>query len=256
MDKNSFLLYNDLVQHLYACRDMQGLLSDFLTPLRMLIPYSYASILLAKRHRDPSVAADAADLYEPDPYCIPEDFCDAERKYISRAADDPVLWLMHSSESTLICESDIMDDEARLSNDLYLYCYKPYRIYDTMQFSIVSDRELLGVLTLFRTRIDGTFTPDDMFFLRSIGSHLNRVFPQILQEQTQPAGYDISLLGQQFGLTARECEVLSLVFSFYNNEEIAEDMGISEYTIQKHIQNILKKTGTTSRLDLFRHFRG
>lgn len=256
MDKNSFLIYNDLIKHLYECDSLESLLSKVLKPLQMLIPYSYASILLANKNINNNSLADATDLYQPEPLCIPESFCEAEKKYISRAKDDPILWLMHGNESTLVCESDILDDETRLSGDLYLSCYKAYHIYDTLQFSIVYDKMLLGVLTLFRTRIDGKFSQEDLFYLRSFGSHLNTVFAHILSQKADTKNDTLTLeqLQTKYQLTRRECEVLSLLFAFYSNDEIAEAMNISEHTAQKHIQNILRKTNAASRLELLKRF--
>lgn len=259
MDKNSFLIYNNLVHHLYTCENFEQLMNDFLKPLKMLIPYSYASILFANPNINKNSIADVEHLYKPEPLCTPDIFVNAERKYIERAKDDPFLWLMHGSESTLICESDMLEEEVRLNSALYQYCYKSYNIYDSLQYSIVCRQTLLGVLTLFRTRTDGAFDRDDMFYLRSIGSHVNDVFYRLVlkeqKEKEEEKEQTVEQLGRQYHLTNREQQVLRFVFAFYNNDEIAEEIDISEYTVQKHIQNILRKMNVTSRLGLLREYR-
>lgn len=257
IDKNNFLIFNDLVRHLYECESIQQLKQEFLSPLKMLIPYSYASILLADKDVGDRSLADVDKLYRAEPVCVPDTFAEAERRYIKRAKDDPFLWLMHGNESTLICESDIMEDEGRMSSPLYKYCYQAYNIYDSMQYSIVCRQKLLGVLTLFRTRVDGRFNQEDMFFLRSAGSHLNVVLGSILENEQneESARHTVEELRGMYGLTARESEILALIFDFYSNDEIAEAMDIRPYTVQKHIQNILSKLGVSSRLMLFRQYR-
>lgn len=51
-------------------------------------------------------------------------------------------------------------------------------------------------------------------------------------------------------LTKRELEVVSQVSKGFNNKEIAEDLYISEYTVKKHISNILSKLHFKNRRDL------
>lgn len=50
-------------------------------------------------------------------------------------------------------------------------------------------------------------------------------------------------------LTARELEVLAHLASGRSNEEIAEDMAVSWHTVRKHVQNVLTKLGTHSKLE-------
>jgi DNA-binding NarL/FixJ family response regulator len=49
-------------------------------------------------------------------------------------------------------------------------------------------------------------------------------------------------------LTSRELEVLQLVLAGYTNKAIAADIGISEKTVEFHLDNIYKKIGVRTRL--------
>ena len=51
-------------------------------------------------------------------------------------------------------------------------------------------------------------------------------------------------------LTARELDVLRELTASLTNEEIAERLHISANTVKRHLQNIMEKTGFTSRLEL------
>ena len=51
-------------------------------------------------------------------------------------------------------------------------------------------------------------------------------------------------------LSGRELEVLRELTGSLTNEEIAENLGISVNTVKRHLQNIMEKTGFSSRLDL------
>ena len=55
------------------------------------------------------------------------------------------------------------------------------------------------------------------------------------------------------GLTRREREVLALVVTGRTYADIARALFISEKTVSVHISNLLRKTGTSSRIDLAAH---
>lgn len=248
MEKNTFLIYNDIVYGLYSCNTLNELKKNFLLPLKMLIPFSYGSILIA----DNSIVSDEV-VFAP-PLCIPESFTDAELEYIQFAEKDDLLWLIHSKEPTLIKESDLLRDEKRLNSPLYMHCYRKYNIFDSLQYSIVYNQSFLGILTLFRTKIDGSFNDDDMFYLRSMGLHLNYALNRINNMLSDTSDNDMKKhlenLKEKYNLTPRESEILSLIFEFRGNDEIAELLNIQENTLQKHMQNIFRKTNAASRWKL------
>jgi DNA-binding CsgD family transcriptional regulator len=51
------------------------------------------------------------------------------------------------------------------------------------------------------------------------------------------------------GLSAREGEVLRLVAAGKSNPEIAEALVISIYTVYRHVNHILAKTGCSNRVE-------
>ena len=62
---------------------------------------------------------------------------------------------------------------------------------------------------------------------------------------------DVSLgKAKRSDLTERELEVLRELTSSLTNEEIAERLNVSVFTVKRHIQNMLQKTGYKNRLDL------
>ena len=54
----------------------------------------------------------------------------------------------------------------------------------------------------------------------------------------------------KYDLSERELEVLRELTCNLTNEEIAEELHISPYTVKRHIENMLAKTGYRSRVDL------
>jgi DNA-binding NarL/FixJ family response regulator len=50
-----------------------------------------------------------------------------------------------------------------------------------------------------------------------------------------------------FGLSVREREVLGVLATGARNKQIAAQLLISEFTVKRHVQNILRKLGLPSR---------
>lgn len=53
-------------------------------------------------------------------------------------------------------------------------------------------------------------------------------------------------------LSTRELEIVELVVTGLSNHKIAHELEISKRTVDNHISNILKKTGTGNRVELVR----
>lgn len=59
----------------------------------------------------------------------------------------------------------------------------------------------------------------------------------------------------RYGLSVREAEVLRMVLSGMDNQNIASAMNLAPGTVKVHVHNILRKTGQGDRQELKRHFR-
>jgi DNA-binding NarL/FixJ family response regulator len=53
-------------------------------------------------------------------------------------------------------------------------------------------------------------------------------------------------------LTGRELQLAMLVFDRKTNPEIAEELFLSQKTVETHLRNIFRKVGVTSRVELAR----
>jgi DNA-binding CsgD family transcriptional regulator len=74
-----------------------------------------------------------------------------------------------------------------------------------------------------------------------------RTFAEIGAEPARAEAERLSGRDLPDGLTAREVEVLRLVASGRSNPQIAEDLFLSQKTVQRHLSNIFGKAGVTSR---------
>jgi DNA-binding NarL/FixJ family response regulator len=54
-------------------------------------------------------------------------------------------------------------------------------------------------------------------------------------------------------LTPRELQVVKLIAEAYSNEQIAQALGISRSTVQRHRENLMAKLGMRDRVELTRN---
>ncbi|HTV14895.1 MAG TPA: response regulator transcription factor [Acidobacteriaceae bacterium] len=74
-------------------------------------------------------------------------------------------------------------------------------------------------------------------------SDLVRAFRSIASPEAVPRSKD-------YGLTARELEIVTLVVAGYSNPEIGQRCSISEQTVKHHLSNVFDKLGVSNRLEL------
>ena len=94
---------------------------------------------------------------------------------------------------------------------------------------------------------------DSFWFKEYAGVSLTEVMDRTMRGESV---YPDDLPNPEFGeitkydLSERELDVLRELTRNRTNEEIAETLHISEFTVKRHIQNMLEKTGYRNRIDL------
>ena len=142
----------------------------------------------------------------------------------------------------------------RFSARSYREVYLRHGIVDCVQMNIAWGGQTLSRLALYRTREEGLFTEQDTFCLRALANHINLAWGRCLRgrKESAAAGRSMEELTAEYQLTRREEEILGLVFRELNNEEILEKITISQNTLHKHLQNLYRKCGVSSRLGLLK----
>lgn len=244
MERNEALVLDDILYHLYDNGSFHDLERRFLEKLRMLIRYSYASFLLINNSDDMPVFSD--------PVCFPDEIMEMEEQYIKIAGEDHTIW--NTDRNGVICESMLLSDEKRLAAPVYRDCYSRWNIYDTLQVTIAYRGISLGILTLYRTRGDGAFHDEDIFYMNIIAHHLNRLFYRaLISERPEDRRRELTAsLRKQYSLTQREEEILFHLFSGISDDEIAAMLQISPATLKKHLQHIYRKLDISTRWELMK----
>ncbi|MCP9759057.1 DNA-binding response regulator [Aquitalea sp. S1-19] len=73
----------------------------------------------------------------------------------------------------------------------------------------------------------------------------------VAQFRTQPRTTPLPTVAAEHDkLTPRECEIVQCLVRGESNKEIARHLGVAESTVKIHVQNILKKLGLSSRVQV------
>ena len=143
--------------------------------------------------------------------------------------------------------SDVTTREELEQTRLYREVYAPLGINHQIALTLPAGPERVLALVLHRKERDFSDAERDF---------LNRARPYLIQAYRNAAAYsDIGrgsseALGAALvahGLTVREAEVLGLVALGGSNRDVAGRLGVSDRTVQKHLQRAFRKLQVTSR---------
>lgn len=227
MDREVFSAYDDLIFSLYSADSFQDLKRQLFAGLQVLIPYQFASLRIAG-----ICGPSAGDRYMfSDVFCDPESYRGAERKCMEKLNPEMI-------RKTVIIRRRAGETE-----------------YEAMQLHLENRGDFLGTLTLFRTAEGGTFSEKEEEYIRSVGKYLQLAVYRHLNEQKVCRSLDqvIEKITEQVHLTPREQEILFMLYRTETNPDICDRLGITEHTLQKHLQNLYRKLNISSRWELVQY---
>lgn len=169
------------------------------------------------------------------------------------ASYDYTNWMIINSKTEVYRETDYFTDEVREQSEYYKNAYIPNGIHFSAQMPLYYSGMFLGVVTLFRGKEEGDFSDKEIFILNLIKDHLSLALYRAcsLEDDNLPI-VNVEKNMEQYGLTNREVEVFRMILEGKPNEEIAETLFISTFTIRKHVSNIYKKLKVNSKSELLK----
>ncbi|MBI6871123.1 helix-turn-helix transcriptional regulator [Clostridium aciditolerans] len=244
MSEKDWLLVNDIIYLFNAVCDHTERRKRLLEVLRILIPYNCATFYHADMKKD-NVLIDPVeiDLLEEkklsyDEYFYKLDYC-KELYYLAK----PIVYR----------ENDLIENREKTEyyND---YLMPNTHAHYVVNVNMANQAGLLGHISLARTKGEGQFSERDMFILRLLEPHLTNSLHQWKQQKSTLKNIsdvvDAGSLANDYKLTSREQELISLMLEGLNNDEISNKLFISLGTVKKHINNIFHKIGVKNRNQL------
>jgi DNA-binding CsgD family transcriptional regulator len=131
---------------------------------------------------------------------------------------------------------------------LYTDYLRPTAIEYQIAFKLSSATDQILGISLCRSRMD--FTETERAVLAALAGPLDRAMLRAANRQRALAALKAateSTDGDTYNLTERELEILRLVSDGRTNRAIANSIGTSPRTVAKHLENIYRKLGVTSR---------
>ena len=244
MEKNDILRLSEALYQLHACQNPDTLRETLLSQLRLVIPHSYASLM------DIAIDSQGKSLSFHRLLCVPDAFTQAEQAWIQEADKSSLAWIARAPETKVLRQSDVLTCPNWFRSPLYQALYQPYGICDMLLMNLTYQSQPMALLCLFRTKAEGAFTAGDEFLCQLFSSHINLVYHRALQQSGSP--HPLPLHRRDLGLTQRETEILELIFQDWNNEELLSHLKVTPNTLRKHLQNLYRKCGVSSRLDLLK----
>jgi LuxR family transcriptional regulator, maltose regulon positive regulatory protein len=174
-----------------------------------------------------------------------EDALSELREIAARARTRPILAAVSSAEGALAAASGD-DDDARRSFedalDVLAACEAPFET-GRVRLDLAATLNALGRPDQARREIEAAIE-----CFREIGAEAERARAEtMLEKLREPTRTPDATGGPLAALSNRELEVLDLVAQGLTNRDIAGRLVLSEHTVNRHVANILRKLGLSSR---------
>jgi len=249
MNNNTVHLLSNTIYQIYNTVDFVEMRKVLLHSLRDFTRSECATLLMAANGENQEFLRDLLC----DPMAYPEQYIELEKRYLQVGDRSYSRWQLQLPRSIVTRSSDLMSKHEQEQTELYARVFAPFHLKYALYLTIVYYGELLGIICLYRTEESGDYTEEDELFLQAISDHLNIIFYRNKHKQTaNPKLVSAEKLAERYNLTEREREILLMVLAQKSNEEIEQELYISNNTLKKHLQNIYRKTDVSGRIDLFK----
>lgn len=245
ISKNDMMMVNDLIYKIHTIDDFNSMRSSVLTSLKLLIPYDVVTFSIASPD-NPYELCDAVSVGLPE---------DRWKMYEDEfQAMDYTRWTFAAPIAKAYRETDLMNDETRISTPYYQQLFVPSNIHYSAILTLIKNETFYGCINIFRKKDDGDFTDIEMTILDMLKDHLSyRLYKAKESYSASRKLYpDKEFLMDNYQLTRREIEILFLLLDGIDRDSISNQLSISPNTLKKHTANIYRKTSVNNYRELIK----
>lgn len=242
---NNWLLLNQIIYDIYNSTDSCSMRSKFLENIKMIIPYDKANFFLPDANKSEHFIKDPVSIgFEKNAY---DDYYSSYDKF------DHNNWIFATAQNDAFIMSELLSSR-ELRNNVYVRNWLlPKKIEHVLLLSLSHNEMFMGVASLFRINGSNAFVESDKEIMNLLKKHLSLYLYKdscCKESLTIPQSFL-----EQYNLTPRECEIISVLVSDKNTIEICSSMHISESTFRKHCSNIYQKLGINKKSELYKLLR-
>lgn len=244
METNDWILLNSIVYKIHYIDDIDEMRKTVMKMLGKLIDYDAATFYLA--------SVDGISLEHPIGVGLSEKELEKySNNYINY---DYASGIFFTGKNFVYRESDIISEEERIKTKYYKEMYDSNHLHYSLDLNISFNERFIGSLSFLRKKGKQDFTQQDIFVLDMIKDNLALRLHQNLEKQSNKK-YSLSQCIDEYGLTHKESVVLEGIILGKDSKQLCSELFISNNTLKKHMNNIYKKAGLNSKLQLIQHIQ-
>jgi len=241
---------NSIVLSLNSEKDLYKVRKIFLEKIQALIPHDKCIFDLGSKKGTKVVFFDPVTTNMSNEYVI--------SYFKTYESIDIMFWFFSQDRDEIYRESDYITPAMLEASLFYNEWMIPQNIRFGMGSRVAKDDILYGSVNLWRGEDKGDFTDIELEILRILNQHLALYFynkyPNGIKRNNEN-DYSETLI-HLYNLTARESEVIDLIYQGKSSKEIAEILFVSENTIKKHIYNVFQKMKVSNRSQMIKIIHG
>ncbi len=229
----------DAVYEMNTAKDHADFSSAVLAAMDRLIPSDLCIMSVLDRRTGQITAA----MSKPNPHNEAE-----MRYYAENPHQNPfVAYYERTGRTHARRVTDLMPLAEWKGHPFYLNCLARNRFLHQLVLPVTMDAHTVVALSFDRIRRD--FTIRQRTLLDLFGPHFRQAWRRHRQPTLQKVNHPLSQRQRfrELGLTLRESDVLFWVADGKQNREIADLLGLSLFTVQEHVGNILRKLRVENR---------
>lgn len=143
--------------------------------------------------------------------------------------------------------SDVTTREELEATQLFREVYRPLGVNHQIAFTLPSGADYVVAVAL--SREDRDFSDHERDFLDRARPYLIQAYLNAIAYSEQGAGSTARLESAllEAGLTSRQAQVVRLVALGRSNQGVADELGLSDRTVQKHLEHAFRRLGVRTR---------
>jgi DNA-binding CsgD family transcriptional regulator len=150
-------------------------------------------------------------------------------------------------KTVVVSNSMIMNDADWRNTVIYKEFYRPNGYFHNCDVFLKQNDRIVAVLSLVRRKASQPFTAREVQILNQVQPFIEYSVGKIYIANRV---HNRSSLSAEYGLTAREMDVVEIALTGAGNKILSKHLGISLPTLRTHLQRIFAKVGVRSNAEL------